>query len=571
MKRLSKHFDQKQNNFIKFFMLYFSSTTKRMKRMTFFTLFLIAFLTSCDNYNNVVHQPSVVGTIDDNDSWFASEKIEALEMRVYIPTPNEYLCAPYDDLNAPPRPCTLEDVDHDLIPNDDYEPTLHVYVEMPDFNSSDHKPNAVLKIKGDYSRTSAQKSYSIKLDSKTNLYNGERKFGLTKSSSDKSRLKNKVAMELLKDVPDILGLKVQYWHLFINDVDYGLFNQPESIRKEFLVRRGWNPEDKLYNANEFFFEKTHELTLDEKGEPLYPDLFNQILEIKNGHNHTKLLEMIDAINSSEDIDDVIKHYFNRENFITWLAFDLVVNDKDTIQHNYYLYNPEYSDVFYFLPWDYDGAWSTTQYLSRADYGISVWWRSMLQKRFFQKRKNREDVYNRAYELRQKYVTPQRIESIVDKYKDIVLPFQLVLPDSEHNSLEAWQESTAMLSDDIDQHIKLFESVMGSPMPFHQYIDYNSTSHQLNISWEESIDFENDPIVYDVTLYDNNLSTKIFEEDNLTTLSYQKNIVLTSGTYYLQVISKEKENPQHFQVSYGSVELNDKFYFGYKPLVIEDVK
>jgi spore coat protein H len=534
------------------------------------SLLLVLFFTACESYNNVEHIPSVSGDIVDSVSWYEDANNDVLEMNILNPIPNEYLCTPSDNTTAPLRPCTMEDINSDTDPYDTYAPALHVNMSSGSFETSPQIMNATLKIKGGYTRFADQKSYSLKLDSDAGLFMYQRKFMLTKSQSDSSRIKNKLAFDLFRIIPNITSLKVQFLHIFINNVDYGLFNQPEAIRKEYLINRGWNKDDHLYNATNFLFNPLNQLALNAEGEPLDLVAFEKVIEIKNGKDHSKLIEMIDAIATTNNIDEVVAKYFNRNNYLTWLAINLILNNKDTVPHNFYLYNPLYSDTFYFLPWDYDGAWSSAKYLSKEKYGISVWWESSLHRKFLSVAKNRDDLYALADTLREKYITDDFIKEKIAEYENSVRPFQSVVPDNAHNSDNSWITGSTRLWSTIPANIAMYKSVIGDPMPFNvsaEYIDSN-----LSIKWGESVDLEGDAIVYDLIVSsDSNLSdisTNLISIEDINATTYTQNINLASGTYYIQVLSKEYNNSENYQISYEKVDVGDETLYGVLGLEVQ---
>ena len=148
---------------------------------------MLTFFLSCSSYNDENHEPSISGDIVDSTSWYSDMNDNVVEMIVKVPVPNDYQCKPYNDLNAPSRPCTLDDINNDNDANDDYAPILHVQMKTDSFVPSNEVANASFKQKGKTTRDAAQKSYRIKLDSKTNLYAGERTFQLGKHFYDDSR------------------------------------------------------------------------------------------------------------------------------------------------------------------------------------------------------------------------------------------------------------------------------------------------------------------------------------------------------------------------------------------------
>jgi spore coat protein H len=530
--------------------------------------FFIVLLAGCGAYDNTDRNPSVEGDINDKASWYDIERDSVTPMYVTFNDPNEYECSPYDDIMGLERPCTFDDVNNDLNPTDEYKPILHVHMSTPDYNQT-LSSNAGLSIKGNFTRQLSQKSYTVKLDKDIPLYLKQRKFPLTKSQSDRSRLRNRIAFSLMRTIPNITSLSVNFYHLYINGEDYGLFNQAEAIREEYLVNRGWDPKDHLYNTVNFLFDyKPYFMELDSAGEPLYPDRFEQILEIKTGKDNSKLIEMLEAVDSTNDIDAVIAKYFNRKNYLTWMAINLILGDKDTIQHNFYLYNPRYSDVFYFLPWDYDGAWSTPKYLKRREYGISVWWASTLHRKFLSVKKNRDDLYALADEIRAKYITDKNVQALIDKYLPIVLPYQSVWPDSQHNSESSCISGSQDLVTRLQENVDLYKSVIGSPMPFDERVSYDTNSSTLSVDWDESVDLEGDTIVYDINLSKDTPDNVIFTEENLTQKSLTKVMPLEAGTYYIQVKAKEKDNSEHYQYSYSFTKFNDTIYDGFLEFNIE---
>jgi len=524
----------------------------------YYSFIILTFFVGCSNYNDIKKNPSIIGDINDTNSWYNDTNYDVRIINITIPNPNELNCSSYNNKNGDKRNCTLEDIVHDIDGYDNYKPELSVLISSNNLNPS--VENAIFKLRGDYSRKSTLghnnyeedakvKSYSIKLFSKKDLLWHQRKIQLSKYESDTTRVKNRLAFDLMKEIPNITSVKMQFVNLFVNDIDYGLYTHAEAIREEYLINRGWNKEDKLYNAGNCMFEPLDELQVDSKGRPLDADAFDTILEIRTGEDHSNVMKMMQAIYSDTPIDQVIEKYFNRENYITWLAINLVLSNKDTTYHNFYLYNPLNSKTFYFIPWDYDGAWATKNYLGKNEYGISVWWKTLLHKKFMSVPQNLKDIYIKADYLRKKYITDAKIKEKLILYKKPILEFSHKEPDSLFTSSNSWDAIIEKLSTGIVKNISLYKDVIGHPMPFWQAIKYQDDV--LTIVWDKSIDLEGDEIVYDINVSKdiNFLKNDIFNVKNIKDLSYSKNIHLNMGIYYLKVISKEKLNSSHYQISY----------------------
>ena len=61
-------------------------------------------------------------------------------------------------------------------------------------------------------------------------------------------------------------------------------------------------------------------------------------------------------NEAMPINDVIAKHFDRKNYVTWLAMNMVLDNRDTNSQNFLLYSPRNSATWTFVPWDYDAAW-----------------------------------------------------------------------------------------------------------------------------------------------------------------------------------------------------------------------
>lgn len=540
-------------------------------------IFLATFFifTGCETYNTVDSSPSIKGDIEDNASWYDDMQNHVLDMRVAIPTPNDFNCTDFNDTNGTLRPCTFTDVNNDIDAYDDYEPMLRVNLQMNDFNSSIDLMNASFEQKGKSTRESEYKSYRIKLDSEENIYRGERTFQLNKHPYDNSKVRNKLAFDLFREIPHMTSLKTEFVYLDINSTEnnisdvnssnFGLFTHVEKVGKEFLINRGWNEDDKLYKAQDFDFSSYDELVLDEEGEPVDPEAFDKVLEIERGENHKNLSNMLKAINDpSSNFELVFEKYFNRNNYITWLAVNIILANKDTVTQNFYLLNPINSDTFYFLPWDYD---NTDQFV-KWELGIGMWWAVPLHNRFLRIEQNRIDLDNMVKSIREMYITSEVLQSKIDTYEALIAPYLLRSPQIDDFEFREWQRDIKTLENEININLKNYESQVGHPMPFWQEVSYEEGS--LALGWERSIDLEGDSVIYELKVSQTpDMNDSIIDElvedipsIDENNINISKNITLDNGIYYMRVISKEKDNPEHYQIAFDNeVEVNDIRYPG----------
>jgi len=564
--------------------------------LVLFSFILLLFF-GCESHNDAKHEPSISGPLKDNQTWFDDESQVVTSATVTLSSlPSSSLCAPYDNTTAPLRPCTLDDVLHDTDAFDDYSPELSVIFSATGYSELNEDTNAILKQKGKSTRSAPQKSYKIKLDANVALYNFQRRLQYNKQIYDLTRIRNKLSFDFFQEIPNFGSLKTSFVQLTIDGENQGLYTKVESYDKEYLVNRGYNKDDNLYKAEEFWFSKTAALNLNSDGKPMDITEFEKIIDPIRGEEQTKLLEMLSALeNLDTDIDLIVDHYFNRDNYLTWLAINIILGNVDTTTQNYFLLNPLHSDIFYFLPWDYDGAWGwnlqvdqvgNNIYPERVN-GIARYWDSPLHKRFLSKKANRDALDAKIQFLRNNYLTDSKIEEKIASYKLLIKPYILSVPDmlylphgSSGVSTEVeWNNECDALPARIANNIVLYNNEKGKPMPFWQLVTYSDGIMQL--IWDKSVDLEGDPVTYSLQLgRDLNLTSNLLVDakdlnensDNITlsgetfTYTFRPNVVFSSGeVLYMKVVSKDSAG--NIQESFDVVEENHIFYHGTLKIVI----
>ena len=184
--------------------------------------------------------------------------------------------------------CTLADVIADVNPDDDFEVEIAVHFQGDDFADDGSESNATLRQRGGFSRTWPQKSFRVKLENDDVLWRNEDRLQMNKNPFDKSRIRNKLAFDLMREIPNLPSLRTQFVNLWIDDgqgpEDYGLYTHAEYAGKEYLINRGRNKDDNLYKIEYFAFSQgdLNAIQVDENGEPIDEDRFETALDIKRG-------------------------------------------------------------------------------------------------------------------------------------------------------------------------------------------------------------------------------------------------------------------------------------------------
>ena len=438
---------------------------------------------------------------------------------------------------------------------------------------------ASMELRGATSKLADQKSFKVTLKGQ-GRWRDQKVLNLNKHPWELSRVRNKLAFDLLTTVPHMASLRTSFVHLYVNGEDYGLFTQVEQPNEDYLSTHGFDPNAWLYKAADFTFDPIDAATAANEPE------FEKRLEIKGKpRTHDKLRAMLDAVNDErQDIDTVITQHFNRNNYLAWLAFNVVATNADTVSQNYFLYSPTTTSEWYFLPWDYDDAltWRRSEAAtaeSRSREGVQNWWEVTLHRRFLAKAANAQALDARVREL-EAAITPAKIQALLDAYEPLVRPVVTAIPDVDHlpssagtaGAISSHDEDFKALAKSVELGVQAYVDALERPMPF--WIDDPSIvgGTQVRITWDDSFDLQRDAITYDVSIAgkpDFGARDVLFSKDGLTepTINFEKP---PTGTYYVRVIARDAKSPSnHWQNAYDDYTdaTTGKEFFGVKGVAI----
>jgi uncharacterized membrane protein len=449
------------------------------------------------------------------------------------------------------------------------------------FGYGESKSNGTISLRGNTARNDPQKSYKLRLTSEAGLWNSQRTINLNKHSSDFSRIRNKLSFDLLETIPDITSLRTQFVHLYVKDLsdksgnetyqDYGLYTQIEQPNGKFLKSHWLDPNGHLYKVNLFeFFRYPDQVKL--QSDPTYDkQAFETVLEIKGREDHEKLIKMLDDMNNmSIPIEEVIEKHFDLDNFLTWTAVNILMDNMDTNANNFFLYSPLNSDKWYLLPWDYDGGWNLERKEGNIrDYqtGLSNYWGNLLHNRYFRSVEHVELLKDKIEEIH-KLVNKETVTKLLDAYEPEVSPLLWRFPDV--NYLPATKAEVSVDRIDIintpDMAIELFLEDLEKPKPFYQD-DVENLGGKYLLGWGLSYDLQGDDLSYHITIALDPAFKQVVKEitGHLSTSLEVEG--LTPNTYYWKVIAEDSEG--NTQSSFDMYQdNNDVRYYGVRQFEVE---
>ena len=501
-------------------------------------------------------QPAGVDLRTDHYSKDGYENLNVV--RVDLKTFTQPGVCSVDDLSG----CTLADVNNDETNKDELTVEIPVAFSAEDFDAKSDAPNASLRQRGESVRLAPQKSYRVKLDSKKTLWRRERRLQLNKHPYDASRIRNKLAFDLMQGISHLQSLRTQFVNVWINDgdgpVDYGLFTHVEHVGREYVRNRGINKDDNIYKVEFINFSKDDlkKLRVDTDGKPLDKREFESRLEIKRGKNHHAVYKMVKAVSDyDQPFEDVFNRFFDANNVITWVTTNFLILQRDAVRRNFYLHNPVNTEKFYILPWDYDrsfepekipkDSFDTFELFRRLTYGYSRGTFSVFLNRYYRMDGIHNAILAKANELRAESLSDARIDSLVDSLSEVVSPFRSRLPD-------------APISKNVAMDKKLFSRLVGyahTQLQWQFGIPLPPTlneplvdSENVTLSWKPAHDVtQSGPVTYDIYIS----SSVDFDENRPEfaaegILGEKKTILrseLPPGNLYVRLVARSSVHPE----------------------------
>ena len=412
-------------------------------------------------------------------------------------------------------------------------------------------PNATVQIRGQTSSSNAQKNYKIELKKNKGTWRGQRTINLNKHMTEGMRFRNKLAYDLIRGIPQMVGLRTQFVHLYVKDnteesgvkfEDYGIYTQVEQLNKTALKSHGLDSNGQLYKINSFEFYRYEDIIKKEDDAGYDKTAFEKMLEIKGDSDHTKLIDMLTDLNDySIGIEDVLKEHFDEENIVYWMAFQILMGNVDTQNRNVYLYSPLNSDIWYFIAWDNDGCLMRPEYELRNfsdqnswEKGISNYWGNILFQRCLKSRSFREKLNDAILDLRE-YLNKDMLTSKIESYKNVLKPYLYLMPDAEYEPLtsEQYDQIAASLPDEIEKNYQLYLESLETPMPF--YIGVPTIDgDKLKFNWDVSYDLDAEDITYSVEVARDYLFRDVIYQNTTLIVPEAEMDLPEAGQYFVRV-------------------------------------
>lgn len=396
------------------------------------------------------------------------------------------------------------------------------------FGYENMSSNATVRLSGMKASQRQQKSYRIKINTGSGNVEGTKTLLLSKSFTDPFRFTNKLCFDLYTEIDAVMSTRTRFIHLYVKDetddeeplfVDYGLYTMVETVNKKYLSNRDLDSSGELYKVNDFDFGRHSDVIMQPTDPAFDEKKFDELLEAKGSNDYSSLIRMLDAVNDeSLPIENIIDTYFDKDNLYSWMAFNIIMDNKDTCTENFYLYSPTGSDTFYIIPWDNEGALRSDYELLRDETyeqgwqkGVYIYTGSRLFDRMLKSQHCINDLSERVAKLHEDVLSADNVSKRASRLAKEVKRRLYDLPDRAFARVtEAnYDLLVSMIPTQIDNNFYAYYDSLETPWPFH-ILEPENRSGQIFIKWDESFLLEGD-VSYSVDVssswdFENNLAS-----------------------------------------------------------------
>ncbi len=454
---------------------------------------------------------------------------------------NEHSLAYYEGLGTDPYMCeALLQVGDELGPLSDQ------------FGYGELNPNATVRLRGTGASEQPQKSYRIDIKKGKGSWEEQKVVVLNKHVPDPTRFRNKLAYDLMAEIPEMFSARTWFVHLYVKDrtegaddkfEDYGLYTAVEQINKRYFKNRNLDSGGNIYKAGTFDWYPHSETLKLATDADFDQKAFEELLEIKGDVDHTKLLAMLQAVNDEKQpIREIIRMYFNRDNLFYWMGFHVLMGNRDVESSNFYLYSPQGVNTWYILSWDNDGMLSEAyERLRDEDYdpswshGIFPLVSARLFERILKDGECRAILNEVVDDIYNSWLSEDEIRERVRNYAEMIKPYVYDIPDSmfQRVSSSNYDRLVDAVPEEITSNYEAYKASMTEPWPFH-IREPEIREGTMILKWDPSYVYPDGDLSYSVELSrDPNFRQDLLDVKVQTETSYQIEL-LPAGQYFLRV-------------------------------------
>ena len=265
----------------------------------------------------------------------------------------------YDDSEIAVIHITLDPEDFQWIYENVQSDSLHpATVHFQNVHIDEMIDSVGFRLRGNTSRNSAKKSFKLDIN---HFIDGRDFYGLEKLNlngehNDPSIVRSKICWDLFQDI-GMVSSRAAHAKVFINGDYYGLYISVEHVDDSFLSRNYADDSGNLWKCL-WPADLTYRGDDPEDYHPYYDDKRPYELKTnKDEYDFSALARLIRIINQTPDSLELV---ISMKEVLQYFAINLLTGSWDDyrfLKNNYYIYHEPLTDMFHWIPYDYDNTFS----------------------------------------------------------------------------------------------------------------------------------------------------------------------------------------------------------------------
>lgn len=452
------------------------------------------------------------------------------------------------------------------------------------FGYDETEPNVTVQVRGQTSSRARQKNYKIRIKKGSGSFREQRTLNLNKHVGDGFRFANKLAYDLLDTVPQLIGGRTQFVHLYVRDLtaeapsdeyeDYGLYTMVEQVNRTYLKNHLLDENGQLYKVTFYEWDEYDAVMMEQDDPEFDRDAFERYLEIKGNEDHTKIQQVTAEVkNYLKPIQETVAEHFDAENICYWMAFNILIGNYDSSARNLFLYSPMNSERFYMIPWDLDASFrrdilDLTEHHEGESWerGMSLFLGVSLVNRMMREEEYRDMLTDAVNDLYTNYLTPEIVDARAKVLGEVAKQYLFGgydLPDRDGAPIKnpvVYDRLVAMIGSQIERNYQYYFESLDNPWPF--YVDVpelDADGNELILSWGASYDINEEPVTYDYILATDYDFENVIDHREGLSVPTAATDPLPPGTYFLRVRATNASGHSTDCFDYYSTHKNGKAY------------
>jgi spore coat protein H len=201
-------------------------------------------------------------------------------------------------------------------------------------------------------------------------HSGMKRMTLNNDRQDPTHTHQVMSYDLFRQA-GVIAPRANFARVSVNGEDLGFYTHVESIKKPFIDRHFENNNGNLYEGQSADFLPEIVDTFERKTNEMAPDAGTAKPDRSDLQKVTDALEVNDS-----ELPAALAQVVDIDAFMTFWAMEVIVGHWDGYtgnRNNFYTYHDPTTDLFYFIPWGTDGAFSEEHsFLKETPRSVYAW-------------------------------------------------------------------------------------------------------------------------------------------------------------------------------------------------------